>query len=111
LWARSRVQTLTDSQRLRADDTTRAAILRLGLAYGLLTDYTSFIAVDKVIVNPGGQGGEVDHASPLPAGVEETALAKVPSTPEPEFYALAALAAALTWWSRRRRRVGQVRHG
>jgi Ca-activated chloride channel family protein len=111
LWARSRVQTLADSQRLRADDETRAEILRLGLAYALLTDYTSFIAVDKVIVNPGGQGADVDHPSPLPARVEETALAKVPSTPEPEFYALAALAAALTWWSRRRRRTTQVRHG
>jgi Ca-activated chloride channel family protein len=115
LWARSRIATLADSQRLQPDDPTRAEILRLGLAYGLLTDYTSFIAIDKVIRNPGGQGVDVDHPQPLPAGVEETALAVVPSTPEPEFYALATLAGLAAWWARRRRRnaqvPAQVRHG
>jgi Ca-activated chloride channel family protein len=111
LWARSRVATLADDQRLRADDPTRAEILRLGLAYGLLTDYTSFIAVDKVVRNPGGEGADVDHPQPLPAGVEETALAAVPSTPEPEFYALAALAGLAAWWARRRRRNAEVVHG
>jgi Ca-activated chloride channel family protein len=103
LWARGRIATLADNQRLRADDPTRAEILRLGLEYGLLTDYTSFIAVDKVVRNPGGQGADVDHPQPLPAGVEETALAAVPSTPEPEFYALAVLAGLAAWWARRRR--------
>ena len=115
LWARSRIATLADNQRLQPDDPTRAEILRLGLAYGLLTDYTSFIAIDKVIRNPGGQGVDVDHPQPLPAGVEETALAVVPSTPEPEFYALATLAGLAAWWARRRRRTApgpaEARHG
>lgn len=111
LWARSRVATLADNQRLQADDPTRNEILRLGLAYSLLTDYTSFIAIDKVVRNPGGQGADVDHPQPLPAGVEETALAAVPSTPEPEFYALATLAGLAAWWARRRRRAAEVRHG
>jgi len=109
LWARSRVATLTDYQRLQPDDPTRAEILRLGLAYGLLTDYTSFIAVDKVVRNPGGQGVDVDHPQPLPSGVEETALAAVPSTPEPQFYALATLAALAMAWALRRRRLAEVR--
>jgi Ca-activated chloride channel homolog len=110
LWARSRVATLADDQRLRPDDPTRAEILRLGLRYSLLTDFTSFIAIDKVVRNPGGQGIDVDHPQPLPAGVEETALAAVPSTPEPEFYALALLAGAAAWWARRRRR-REMSHG
>lgn len=104
LWARSRVAQLADLQKLGADDATKREILALGLKYSLLTDYTSFIAVDKVIVNRGGAGAAVDQPQPLPEGVEETALAAVPSTPEPEFAALAALAGALTWWMRRRRR-------
>lgn len=110
LWARSRVATLADDQRLRPDDPTREEILRLGLTYGLLTDYTSFIAVDKVVRNPGGRGVDVDHPQPLPAGVEETALAAVPSTPEPAFYALALLAGFALWWAARRQ-VAKARHG
>src|SRR5882724_6808853 len=111
LWARGRIATLTDNQRLQPDDPTRAEILRLGLGYGLLTDYTSFIAIDKVVRNPGGQGVDVDHPQPLPAGVEETALAAVPSTPEPQFYALAALAGLALWWAWRRRRLVQAVNG
>ncbi|MFZ5538256.1 MAG: VIT and vWA domain-containing protein [Pseudomonadota bacterium] len=103
LWARSRVAQLADLQKLGEDDAIRREILALGLKYSLLTDYTSFIAVDKAIVNRGGAATAVDQPQPLPEGVEETALAAVPSTPEPEFAALAALAGALAWWMRRRR--------
>jgi Ca-activated chloride channel family protein len=108
LWARGRIATLADNQRLQPDDPTRAEILRLGLAYSLLTDYTSFIAIDKVVRNPGGHGVDVDHPQPLPAGVEETAVAAVPSTPEPEFYALAIVAGLAAWWAQRRRRARPV---
>jgi Ca-activated chloride channel family protein len=108
LWARGRIATLADNQRLQPDDPTRAEILRLGLAYSLLTDYTSFIAIDKVVRNPGGHGVDVDHPQPLPAGVEETAVAAVPSTPEPEFYALAIVAGFAAWWAQRRRRARLV---
>jgi len=110
LWARNRIATLADDQRLHADETTRAEILRLGLAYGLLTDYTSFIAIDKVVRNPGGHGVDVDHPQPLPAGVEETALATVPSTPEPAFHALALLAGCAIWFAARHRKA-EVRRG
>lgn len=109
LWARSRVAQLADLQKLGEDDATKREILALGLKYSLLTDYTSFIAVDKLIVNRGGTGAAVDQPQPLPEGVEETALAAVPSTPEPEFAALAALAGALTWWMRRRRRADEAK--
>jgi Ca-activated chloride channel family protein len=103
LWARSRIATLADFYQLDRDDQTKQQVTALGLKYGLLTEFTSFIAVDKVVRNAGGASTSVDQPQPLPEGVEESALAATPSTPEPEFYALAALASALTWWLRRRR--------
>jgi Ca-activated chloride channel family protein len=114
LWARERIAQLSDDVKLGASDDTVKEITRLGLAYNLLTDYTSFIAIDKVVRNRSGDSTTVDQPQPLPQGVEETALAAVPSTPEPEFFALAAVAGVLAWWARRRRGVAvkaQRSHG
>jgi Ca-activated chloride channel family protein len=103
LWARSRIATLGDYQKLVNDSAAAREITELGLKYGLLTDYTSFIAVDKLIRNPTGQATSVDQPQPLPEGVTELALGEVPSTPEPEFVSLTLLAGGLAWWLRRRR--------
>ena len=63
----------------------KAAITELGLTYGLLTQYTSFIAVDHVVRNPNpALAPTVNQPSPLPEGVSNLAIgAEVPSTPEP----------------------------
>ena len=103
LWARSRIAELGDTHRLGRDDEAVREITRLGLAHNLLTDYTSFIAVDHVVRNPGGNAAPVDQPLPLPQGVSNLAVGHVPSTPEPEFALLAALAGGLLWWQRRRR--------
>jgi len=108
LWARSRIAQLGDFNRLGRDDEAVREITRLGLAHNLLTDYTSFIAVDHVVRNPGGNATTVDQPQPLPQGVSHLAVGQVPSTPEPEFALLAMLAGGLMWWQRRRRR---ARHG
>ncbi len=104
LWARSRIATLGDYQRLVHDSAAVKEITALGLQYGLLTDYTSFIAVDHVVRNPTGMQRSVDQPQPLPEGVSELAVGEVPSTPEPEFLSMVAAAGGLMWWLRRRRR-------
>ncbi|MEO7241272.1 MAG: VIT domain-containing protein [Variovorax sp.] len=131
LWARHRIQSLTDQQGIDGnDDTTRPAITALGLEYGLLTRYTSFIAIDQVVRNSAPQASaSVRQPVPLPQGVSALAIGRggsgggagsgdgvvngaggvgteVPGTPEPE--TLAAVAAVLTTfslWALRRRRV------
>ena len=103
LWARGRIATLGDYQKLAPDSAVRNEITELGLKYRLLTEYTSFIAVDKVVRNPDGRQTAVDQPQPLPDGVSELALGEVPSTPEPEFVSMTLLAGGLAWWLRRRR--------
>jgi Ca-activated chloride channel family protein len=108
LWARGRIAELGDFNRLGRDHDTAREITRLGLAHNLLTDFTSFIAVDHVVLSPGGNSTAVDQPLPLPQGVSNLAVGQVPSTPEPEFALLAALAGGLVWWQRRRRRSGSA---
>jgi len=109
LWARSRIADLADTTRLDGSAGEEAArtVTELGLKYNLLTDYTSFIAVDKVIRNTEGSD-TVDQPQPMPENVSDLALgSEVPSTPEPEFYALIAMAGGMAAWLRRRKQ----RHG
>ena len=85
LWARQRIASLSDQEALEGGSGQKAAITALGLRYGLLTQYTSFIAIDQVVRNSNPDlSSTVDQPSPLPAGVSPLAIgAAVPSTPEP----------------------------
>ena len=113
LWARHRIASLGDQEALEGGDAFKQRITELGLRYGLLTQYTSFIAVDRVVRNPAPQAStSVDQPQPLPKGVSELALgqgqtlgAEVPSTPEPETWgAIAVLLSMLAMLRRRARR-------
>jgi Ca-activated chloride channel family protein len=85
LWARRRIQQLSDEEALVGGNPKRDAITTLGLQHGLLTQYTSFIAVDHVVRNPDPANAQsVNQPLPLPQGVSNQAVgAAVPSTPEP----------------------------
>ncbi len=70
LWARRRIQQLSDEQALRGGSAQREAITTLGLRHSLLTQYTSFIAVDHIVRNlNAANSASVDQPLPLPLGV------------------------------------------
>jgi Ca-activated chloride channel homolog len=85
LWARHRIASLSDEEALQGGTTFKKQITDLGLQYSLLTQYTSFIAVDQVVRNPNPEHATtVNQPLPLPEGVSTLAVgAEVPSTPEP----------------------------
>jgi Ca-activated chloride channel family protein len=83
LWARHRIAQLSDQEALEGGSARREDITGLGLRYGLLTQYTSFIAIDQR-VRTTEAATTVDQPLPLPQGVSNSAIgAAVPSTPEP----------------------------
>ncbi|MDP3125026.1 MAG: VIT domain-containing protein [Thiobacillus sp.] len=92
LWARQRLMRLSDMQGGNVE-LNRDAIVDLGLRYALLTRYTSFVAVDETVVNPGADATDVKQPLPLPQGVSELALAQ--PVPEPELGWLMLLLAGL----------------
>ena len=104
LWARHRVQTLSDQEALDGRPSLKEAITELGLRYNLLTQYTSFLAVDQVVrTTPGFEAPEVKQPLPLPQGVSNMAVgAAVPGTPEPETWGAVALLISMLAMLRRR---------
>lgn len=108
LWARHRIASLSDQEALEGGSAQREEILDLGLRYNLLTQYTSFVAVDRIVRNhETHRNASVDQPSPLPQGVSELAVgAEVPSTPEPGLWGMLAITAATATFFARRRRKG-----
>ena len=110
LWARTRIADLSDFGPAAMTDDRVADITLLGLTYGLLTRYTSFVAVQE-IVRTQESGDDVDQPLPLPQGVSDFAVG-VTQGPEPGLAWVIVLAAALLAWMQirawRRRRMGAV---
>jgi Ca-activated chloride channel family protein len=74
LWARHKIKLLADYNQLRFDDERKEEITKLGLTYNLLTEFTSFIAVDLEYRNVDGKPDTVKQPLPLPEGVSNLAL-------------------------------------
>ncbi|OYT88782.1 MAG: trypsin [Burkholderiales bacterium PBB3] len=113
LWARHRIAALSDQEALEGGSAAKDAITDLGLKYSLLTQYTSFLAVDQVVRNKApADSPSVNQPSPLPQGVENSALgAEVPSTPEPATWgAILVTLSVLAMLANRRRRAQTRAH-
>ncbi|NGX15352.1 VIT domain-containing protein [Wenzhouxiangella sp. XN24] len=73
LWARERIGALSRRKRLSRDAEAREAlderILALSLDYGLVSELTSLVAVDRTPVRPGGAAGATEQVrTAAPAG-------------------------------------------
>ena len=94
LWARTRIAELSDFNPASRSEERIAQITSLGLTYGLLTRYTSFVAVQEIVRRTVDGAEQVDQPLPLPAGVSDLAVGVTRGT-EPDIVWLAAIAALL----------------
>ncbi|WP_420265015.1 VIT and vWA domain-containing protein [Candidatus Magnetominusculus dajiuhuensis] len=74
LWARDRIARLADYNRLGQDSAIVKEVTDIGLKYSLLTDYTSFVAVDTEVRLKDGKAVTVTQPLPLPEGVSDYAV-------------------------------------
>lgn len=74
LWARKRVEMLTDYGFSTYKKEIKDEVTEIGLTYSMMTPYTSFVAVLEEVRNPEGGSQDVKQPSPLPEGVSELAI-------------------------------------
>jgi Ca-activated chloride channel family protein len=83
VWARQKVDELMDRWRV-GDETAqanlRAELIAHAIQYRLVTRFTSLVAVEEVIANPGGESAKVTVPSELPAGMKIESVFGAPAT-------------------------------
>ncbi len=72
LWARKRIDQLSSLDAKNIDE-VNAQITNLGLEFGLLTKFTSFVAVEEQIVNHNGTPTRVEVPVEIPEGINREA--------------------------------------
>jgi Ca-activated chloride channel family protein len=79
LWARTRVadllsQDFKGAQRGHMKPELKEAITQLGLEYRLMTQFTSFVAVEEMVVTEGGQPRRIDVPVEMPEGMSREGI-------------------------------------
>jgi Ca-activated chloride channel family protein len=79
LWARQRIDDLMSKdyagmQQGEMKPELKETIASLGIEYGLMTQFTSFVAVEEMIVTDGGQPRRIDVPVEVPEGVNREAV-------------------------------------
>lgn len=75
LWARRKIEGLLDQKVLGADpDQIKAQVLDVALTHQLLSPYTSFVAIEEIVVRPDGSGL---HRSAVPNSAPHGQAAQV----------------------------------
>lgn len=79
LWARTRIDDLMSqdfqgAQQGNMKEEVKQSIIQLGLEYRLMTQFTSFVAVEEMIVTDGGQPRRIDVPVEVPEGVNRGAV-------------------------------------
>lgn len=70
IWARAKIGEISSQMYSGEKPELVDQITKLGLDYHLVTQYTSFVAVEKKVVNEGGQTRRVDVPIPIPEGTK-----------------------------------------
>ncbi|MBK8147557.1 MAG: VWA domain-containing protein [Acidobacteria bacterium] len=79
LWARTRIDELTRQDYTNSKPEITKAITDLALDYGLMTKFTSFVAVEERIVTDGNQAPRrIEVPVELPEGVDRKAIQELP---------------------------------
>ncbi|MBQ3105424.1 MAG: VWA domain-containing protein [Lachnospiraceae bacterium] len=104
LWARNRIQQLTDYGTYESNPDISREVTQLGLTYNMATPYTSFIAVLDTIRNPEGESTDVNQPNPLPLQVSNLSIGGYQNLSEPGILLLTALAAGMSLLHRQRSR-------
>ena len=90
LWARTRVEQLTDyGTSMEIDEEVQKEVTEIGLTYSMMTDFTSFIAVTDTIRNQTGESTDVNQPLALPSHVSNLAVGGYTAGSEPEMMLLA----------------------
>lgn len=98
LWARKKVEQLTDyNLRGMDEETARKEVTALGLKYSMMTPYTSFVAVIDTVRNPSGESTDVNQPQPKPLQISDLAFGSYTSGSEPGILILLAGISAV--WS------------
>ncbi|MEP7037883.1 MAG: energy transducer TonB, partial [Acidobacteriota bacterium] len=81
LWARTRIDDLTKKDYQNDKPEVQQTITNLGLEYNLLTQFTSFVAVEEKIVNYQGKPKKIEVPAELPQGLSPTSKFTLSSDP------------------------------
>lgn len=74
LWARKRVERLTDYGLTKDNPDVKDAVTQIGLNYSMLTPYTSFVAVLDTVRNPEQNSKDVKQPLSLPYGASDFSI-------------------------------------
>lgn len=74
LWARKRVERLTNYGLNENNPDVKDEITQIGLSHHMITPYTSFIAVLDIVRNPNGESADVKQPLSLPLEVSNLAV-------------------------------------
>ncbi len=73
-WARKKIESVMDTdlkgiEKGSPKDDVKKEIIKLGLDYNLVTQYTSFVAVEDKVVNKSGKSEKIETPTEMPDGV------------------------------------------
>ncbi len=111
LWARKRIERLTDYGINENNPDIKEEVTEIGLKYSMMTPYTSFIAVMETVRNPSGSSTDIDQPLPLPLEVSNLALGGYRIGSEPGEVLLTVMAVTILAGGYVKRRRKSLRKG